>query len=235
MFFTHMNNWIKNTQSCALCGTPAASHHGLCEDCHADLPWQVAFCQQCALPLPVQYSPGLCSHCQQYPPAFDRTLAAFRYDFPLSQLLPNIKYQRRPEAIGWLGQVLAEYLRLHYEATAWPDALVPVPMHLWNETLRGFNQSRLLADVLSRQLQLPLWHGLQKHRRTPHQADLGLRQRQQNLAHAFRLTHTPPRHPAIIDDVMTTGATANSLAQLLKQAGAQQVDIWVLARTPVVR
>lgn len=235
MFLLQINRWIKNRHICSLCGLTSTTRHGLCEDCHADLPWLVSFCRRCALPMPAQHTPEPCPDCRQHPPHFDRALAAFRYDFPLSQILPHIKYQRRPEAIGWLGRTLAEYLKLHYENTPWPDALVPVPMHLWNEALRGFNQSDLLADILARQLHIPLWRGLEKYRRTPRQAELGLRQRQRNLAEAFRTSGSPPAHIAIIDDVMTTGTTANSLARLLKQQGAQRVDIWVLARTPEVR
>ncbi|GAA0790711.1 ComF family protein [Marinobacterium sediminicola] len=133
-----------------------------------------------------------------------------------------------------MGRVFATFLREQYEQE-WPDALVAVPMHPLSEFTRGFNQARLLANVLSSDLKLPLCHCLSKTRRTPQQMTLGLDERRQNLQHAFKVTRQPPRHLAVVDDVMTTGTTANTLARLLKSAGAEHVDIWVLARTPEVR
>jgi len=233
MFKPAMNYCSKNIHPCALCGAPDADHHGLCADCHGDLPWLVRACPRCALPLE-PHATTTCNHCRHAPPPFDRALAAFHYDFPLSQLLPHIKYQRQPAHIGWLGRVLAAYLRVHYEDD-WPDALIPVPMHPLNELHRGFNQASLLAEVLAKQLQLPIEPVLRKRQRTPHQMSLNLEDRRHNLHNAFDVARPPARHVALIDDVMTTGTTVSTLTTLLKRAGAERVDIWVLARTPEVR
>ncbi|MBV0933444.1 ComF family protein [Marinobacterium weihaiense] len=230
-----INSWIKNKQICALCSIRGADHHGLCAGCHADLPWLLHYCRSCALPLPLSASPGsLCGHCIRQPPAFDRTLAAFEYDFPLSQLLPTIKYHRQPAQLGWLGRVLADYIRDRQDGD-WPEVLVPVPMHTLSEFKRGFNQARLLTQVLGRSLHLPLAEPVRKVRRTPHQMALSLEDRCQNLQQAFAVHARPPRHLALVDDVMTTGTTVNTLAQALKAAGAERVDVWVLARTAEVR
>ncbi len=235
MFNPSTNNWSLFKHTCSLCGATNDVHHGICTDCHSDLPWLLGSCRRCALPLPATAPPGsLCGHCIQAPPAFDRTLAAFHYDFPLSQLLPRIKYQRQPAHLGWLARVLAAFLQQQYEAD-WPEALCAVPMHPLSELKRGFNQAQLLAEVLARQLRLPLAPCLSKIRHTPHQMSLGLDERRHNLRHAFKVTRQPPAHIALIDDVMTTGTTVNTLASLLKSAGAERVDIWVLARTPEVR
>ncbi|MBA4501453.1 ComF family protein [Marinobacterium marinum] len=235
MLYKKIHNCLISAQKCALCDASAPDAHGICSSCHADLPWLLNPCRCCALPLPRTLAPGgLCAHCVQTPPAFERTLAAFNYDFPISQLLPNIKYQRQPAHLGWLARVLAAYLQQHYEDD-WPDALMAVPMHPFSELKRGFNQAQLLAARLSQQLQLPLNDSLRKTRRTPHQAELGLNARRGNLHHAFAVTEQPPRHLALIDDIMTTGTTVNTLAQVLKSAGAERVDIWVLARTPEMR
>lgn len=233
MLCINKNNWIKNIQRCALCGCPRPDPQGLCADCHADLPWLLTPCPRCALPLPSAARGLACAHCLRQPPAFAQTLAAFRYDFPLSQLLPYIKYQRQPAHLGWLGRVLAAFLQPRVEA--WPEVLVPVPMHPRAERRRGFNQARLLAEVLARQLGLPLHPCVHKVRATPQQMALDLRQRQHNLRQAFAVVAPPPRHLALIDDVMTTGTTANRLAEQLRAAGAERVDVWVLARTPEVR
>lgn len=235
MFLRQIYNWLSIEHKCSLCGLAPANHHGICADCHADLPWLLGGCHRCALPLPHTALPGsLCAQCAQTLPAFDRTLAAFNYDFPLSRLLPEIKYQRQPAHLGWLSQVLAAYLQQQYEDD-WPDALIAVPMHPLSELKRGFNQAQLMTQVLGKQLRLPLSTCVRKQRRTPHQMALGLEARKQNLHHAFKVIGQPPRHLALVDDVMTTGTTANTLAQLLKSAGAERVDIWVLARTPELR
>ncbi len=235
MFIHKINKWLNLNQTCSLCGSSDEVYQGICTACHADLPWLLGGCRRCALPLPPTAPPGsLCSHCIQTPPAFDRTLAAFHYDFPLSQLLPRIKYQRQPAHLGWLARVFAAFLQQQYEKD-WPQALCAVPMHPLSEFRRGFNQAQLLAEVLARQLQLPLTPCLSKNRHTPHQMSLGLDERRRNLHQAFRVVRPPARHVALIDDVMTTGTTVNTLARQLKSAGAERVDIWVLARTPEVR
>lgn len=235
MFNLEINRWLNFNQPCSLCHTRKDVHQGLCESCRADLPWLIQACPRCALPLQGIATANGCPDCLKLRPVYDRTLAAFRYDFPLSQILPAIKYHRQPQAIGWLGAALADFLPLHYEDQHWPEALVPVPMHLLSESARGFNQAQLLAKVLSTHLQIPLWQELHKHRRTPHQADLDLKQRRQNLHSAFCVKTTPPAHVALVDDVMTTGTTVNTLAGLLKEAGCERVEVWVLARTPEVR
>lgn len=235
MFRPLVNSCVEIIQSCALCQASDCNHHGLCAACHADLPWLLGSCPSCALPLPPSVPIGsLCSHCLEKEPAFDFTLAAFHYDFPLSQLLPRIKYQRQPAHLGWLGRVFADYIRHHCDDD-WPDALVPVPMYPISEFKRGFNQSRLLAQVLAGQLNIPLNACTHKVRRTPHQMMLSLEERRQNLQHAFKINGTPPRHVALIDDVMTTGTTVDTLSQALKQTGVERVDVWVLARTAEVR
>ena len=234
--FTHKINYCSFIkQKCSLCGIHTAVQSGLCEGCHADLPWLISFCPRCALPLPPGLAEYACAACRRKPPCFDHSLAAFRYDFPLSQILPALKYRRKPNPLGWLGQLLATYLKLHHEHRTWPDAIIPVPIHLASESKRGFNQARLLASVLAREIACPVREDVHKIRPTPHQAELDLQTRRRNLADAFAVECTPPAHVALVDDVMTTGTTVNTLAGLLKQAGAQQVDVWVLARTPEVR
>ncbi len=219
-----------NNQTCLLCRLHPAARHGLCEGCHADLPWLLGGCPRCAEPLIADLHVH-CARCQQHPPAFDRTLAAFTYRFPLTELLPTIKYQRRPAALGWLGATLAELIADRLEQK--PQLLLPVPMHPWQLFRRGFNQAALIAEILARELAIP-YHDrlLRKTRNTSHQADLGRAERQANLRDSFACLGPVPPHVAIVDDVMTTGSTADELARLLRRQGAKQIDVWVLARTP---
>lgn len=224
------NNWLSINQPCALCRLAPARHTGLCDDCHADLPWLIGGCSRCAEPMPPP-ARGLCARCQQQPPAFENTVAAFSYEFPISQLIPALKYRRRPAPLGWLSATFAELIAERLEDT--PDLLVPVPMHPWQELSRGFNQASLIAERLSRLLKIPLSEQLlQKRRRTAHQAELNRQQRQANLRRSFSCRGPVPARVALIDDVMTTGTTVNELARLLKRRGAQQIQVWVLARTP---
>lgn len=226
-----INNCAFNRQICALCGARHdVSFHGLCEACHADLPWLTHACSRCALPLPL-HQPDLCAHCIKDPPPFNRVLSAFTYTFPVSALIPAIKYQKQPAHLGWLADVLADFIRQHHQGP-WPDALIPVPMHPFSQIARGYNQAELLADRLSRRLQLPLLHALRKTRRTARQMSLSLEERRLNLRGAFSLNREPPEYVALVDDVMTTGTTVSGLSRLLLEQGCKRVDVWVLARTP---
>lgn len=226
-----INNWLQINQKCALCGSRLrVSFHGLCEDCHADLPWLTHCCSRCALPLPL-HQPDLCNHCSRQPPPFNQVLAAFAYAFPINALIPAIKYHRQPAHLGWLADVLADFIRQRHQGP-WPDALIPVPMHPLSELERGYNQAELLAARLARALKIPLRQPLKKSRRTRRQMELSMEARRRNLKGAFSLKASPPEHAVLVDDVMTTGTTLTTLSRLLLDHGCRRVDVWVLARTP---
>jgi ComF family protein len=114
-----------------------------------------------------------------------------------------------------------------------PDLLVPSPMHPSRRRARGFNQASDIAEHLSRELALPWSSALAaRTRKARSQRGLDRKARLTNLAGVFRVVEQPPAHVAIIDDVVTTGATIRLLAQVLKNAGAKEVQVWALARTP---
>ncbi len=118
---------------------------------------------------------------------------------------------------------------------ATPDTIIAIPLHWRRYWQRGFNQSELLANSLSRQLKIPLVKALTRCRSTTMQQSLNAEQRQRNLHNAFAVTKPEliqGRRIALVDDVMTTGATATEVARTLLSAGAGEVHIWVLARTP---
>ncbi|WP_426414929.1 ComF family protein [Aestuariirhabdus sp. LZHN29] len=168
------------------------------------------------------------------PPAYHRCIAALRYEFPVRQLIGRYKYQRQ-----WLyGKLLQQLLwhRLSEQITleTAPDALIAVPLHPQRLRERGFNQALELARYLSRRSSIPLCHPLViRQRNTPHQQGLPLKQRQRNLKGAFALgADLPGTHLMLVDDVLTSGATANEIACLLLREGARRIDICCLARTP---
>ncbi|WP_210712920.1 ComF family protein [Pseudomonas sp. MWU349] len=227
--------WLKNNQTCLLCDEPSDSALALCAPCLDELPWLGAQCSVCALPLP---APGLtCGQCLQEPPAFQRVIAPWRYDFPVDSLISRFKHHEK-----WpFGRLMAELLGqfLHYrfdEGLPRPDCLLPVPLSRRRLRQRGFNQAGMLAQWLGASLQLMVQPKLLlRTQDTPAQQGLDARARQRNLRQAFALTdqaQVAGRHLALVDDVLTTGATAQALARLLINAGARRVDIYCLARTP---
>ncbi|MDX1369258.1 ComF family protein [Pseudomonas sp.] len=228
-------NWLKNKQRCALCDEPADTPHSLCVSCESELPWLGARCQVCALPLP--HAGLTCGGCLRRPPRFDRVEAPWRYAFPVDSLITRFKHQAKWPLGRLLGELLSHHLQHAFdEGLAQPDLLLPVPLAERRQRQRGFNQAALLAQWLSEQLQLPVQqHWLQRVIDTPAQQQLDAATRKRNLRRAFALapaSQVSGLHLALVDDVLTTGATAESLARLLKKAGAARVDIYCLARTP---
>ncbi|WP_110951548.1 ComF family protein [Pseudomonas bohemica] len=227
--------WLKNVQTCLLCDEQTDSDTPICTACESDLPWLIDQCERCALPLSIC---GLtCAQCTRQPPAFDEVIAAWLYDFPIDALVTRFKHQGK-----WpLGRLLAELLGLSLqhrfdEGLARPDLMIPVPLANRRLRQRGYNQAAMLANWLSSQLGLPVDERLIKRvKETPAQQGLGAKARKRNLRDAFVLTapaRVTGKHVALIDDVLTTGSTADALARLLSKAGARKVDVYCLARTP---
>ncbi|MBP5968907.1 ComF family protein [Pseudomonas iridis] len=226
---------LKNVQSCLLCDEPAEAEMPICVACEAEMPWLGAHCQTCALPLP---EAGLtCDGCLLEPPAYEQVAVPWRYDFPVDSLITRFKHNAKWPFGHLLADVLSQYLQHRFdEDLPRPDALLPVPLAAKRLRQRGFNQAAMLARWLSKQLDLPceenVVHRIQD---TSAQQDLDAKARKRNLRNAFALTsdaNVKGRHLALVDDVLTTGATAQALARLLMNAGAARVDVYCLARTP---
>jgi ComF family protein len=228
-------NWLKSKHACLLCDEPADAALAICTSCEAELPWLGGHCQVCALPLPSQ---GLvCGACLKKPPRFSKVEVPWRYAFPVDSLITRFKHQAKWPLGRLLGELLSQHLQHAFdEGLPRPDLLLPVPLADRRQRQRGFNQAGLLAEWLSANLQLPVQaHWLQRVIDTPAQQQLDAATRKRNLRKAFALapdSSVSGRHVALVDDVLTTGATAESLARLLKKAGAARVDVYCLARTP---
>jgi ComF family protein len=178
-----------------------------------------------------------CGQCAARPPAFERVLAPWVYDFPVDSLITRFKHQAKWPLGRLMGEMLAQSLQNHFdEGLEQPDALVPVPLATQRLRQRGFNQASMLARWLSASLQIPCEENLLRRTHdTPAQQALDAQARQRNLRQAFALAQDASpgkRHLALVDDVLTTGATAQALARLLRDAGAARVDVYCLARTP---
>jgi len=224
--------------------------HSLCGSCVQRYAAAHPRCARCGLRTGLAVA--ACGQCLREPPPFAHTICAVDYGFPWDRLISRLKFQQQPE----LAQPLAQRICAAWRASgsALPQALLPVPLSAERLAARGYNQSWELARHLTQQLRRQPggdgsdWPSRQRHTQvwpqallrpldTAHQADLDRRQRQSNLRAAFVVN---PRwrsrlqglHVALVDDVMTTGATLRECSLALLQAGVQQVDLWVLARTP---
>ena len=228
-------NWLKIKQNCLLCGEQADTQQPICGHCEAELPWLGGHCQVCALPLPCQ---GLvCGACLKKPPSFTKVEVPWRYAFPIDSLINRFKHQAKWPMGRLLGELLSHHLQHAFdEGLPRPDMLLPVPLANKRQRERGFNQAEMLCTWLGKSLSLPMepfW--LRRIIDTPAQQQLDAATRKRNLRNAFALTpecKVNGLHLALVDDVLTTGATAERLARLLIKAGASRVDVYCLARTP---
>ncbi len=218
---------------CLLCG----NHCGgpLCDGCSADLPPLGRRCPRCAEPL-LQPAP-LCARCQQNPRsiALDSTLAALLYEWPADVLIKRLKFDKNLAAGRALADQLAAAAEIHMlDASHRPDLLIPMPLHSSRRRWRGFNQSAELAQQIGQQLDLPVTlAAATRVRATTTQSLLPAAKRAGNLRGAFQVSDTVAgKNIAIIDDVMTTGASVIELAFAAKRAGALQVEGWVVTRAP---
>jgi ComF family protein len=168
----------------------------------------------------------ICGTCLRHPPQFDMTVAAWRYVYPVDRLVQALKFHGRLALASFFADVLASLVQR-------ADVVIPMPLHRSRLTERGFNQAAEIARHLAGRLGTGLaYQGASRIRRTLPQADLPLRERSRNVRGAFAcaLDLTGAR-VAVVDDVMTTGATLGELAMVLKRAGAARVENWVVART----
>jgi ComF family protein len=169
----------------------------------------------------------VCGACLAHPPRFHGVEAAFAYDFPLDALVQACKYGRRLALAGLLGGELARVL------TRRVDAIVPMPLARGRLAERGFNQALEIARPVARALRIPLLReACRKVADTPPQAALPWDERARNVRRAFVCdADVRGLRVAVVDDVLTTGATLNELARVLRRAGATEVIGWVVART----
>jgi ComF family protein len=215
---------------CLLCldhGQPPSLD--LCGPCEADLPRDLPACTGCAVPLP-QADAFLCGDCLSRPREFDAAFAAYRYDHPVDWLVRRMKYGGDIAAARVLGTLLGRRLKAGHALHV--EALLPVPLHRAREAQRGFNQAIEIARAAGREVGLPVLSDVgRRWRDTTGQAGLDALGRRDNVRGAFDLVRPlQPRRLAIVDDVLTTGSTAEELARVLKRAGADWVEVWAVAR-----
>ena len=222
-----LRKWVQQwafPQQCMLCAERGTV---LCEACHDDLPGLRAVrCPICAV---ASVRAEVCGQCLAHPPRFAKVSVAVSYGFPADALIRRLKYAADLSLADPLAALLAD--RAGQEMR--PDCIIPMPLSAQRLRERGFNQSHEIARGLARRLHVQVADAACKRiRHTPPQASLPLDQRRANIRGAFECTmDLDGARVAIVDDVLTSGATLNELARTLLRAGAAEVTGWVLART----
>lgn len=221
---------------CYLCNKPllAGCSSSFCDACLKQLSMQRGpQCPRCAAHFPQSASTPDCHFCHDENYSFVQAHSWGAYESALRNIILRIKDQNSESLAHHIGVLYAK--QFHEIISSWPiDAVIPVPLHWTRRLWRGYNQAEVLAQAVAKDLHKPcrttwLWRRL----RTPHQASVTPTQRRKNLRQAMAARIPKPcsrQHILLIDDVMTTGATADACARALLSAGAQSVRVAVLAR-----
>lgn len=214
---------------CGGCGTIVDEVDSFCAGCWRELDFLQGGCSRCGMPLEGTEA-DICGACLANPPRLDRIRSAVAYGDISRSIALRLKYGRK---VG-LARTMSRYMRPLVGDLPADAVLVPVPLHRSRLWTRGFNQSLIVARDLSRRTGLPVAaDALRRVRRTPALKGMGMRQRRRIVAGAFRANPSAElrgRTVVLIDDVLTTGSTANACARVLKRAGAERVDLISWAR-----
>ena len=221
-------------QHCYFCQIKSSTL--ICQHCLNGLSFNLSYCETCKLPTqtPVTH----CGQCQLAPPQYQQHISPLIYQGFGKVLITSLKFSSQFHACHPLCQLLANELINHYQVAPtkkWPDAIVPVPSHTKRIRERGFCHTNLLSQYLVNYLptNIPISsHYLKKIKHSPAQHQLNKSQRKKLKAEHFQCLGTPPKHIALLDDVVTTGSTLNACIIQLKQAGVTRIDVWSFARTP---
>lgn len=214
---------------CELCAGPSGSAL-VCAGCEASLPRAATACPVCAQPSPLN---STCGACLAHPPPYDATLAAYTYAFPVDRLVQAFKYHGRLALADWCAQAIVAERSRHVATLQAPSAIVALPLAPERQRERGFNQATEIARVVAARTGIAFAHsGVSRLRASAPQAALPWAERAGNVRGAFACAlDLAGARVAVIDDVMTTGATLAEFARTLKDAGATHVENWVVART----
>ena len=218
--WSFISQLLQPESPCILCQNLTGDVIGLCKACQQDLPLTGQACLSCGMPVC-----GTACACNPADWPFSAVLSACHYQFPADHLIHQFKETPRPELARPLARLMLQRIRRHGGPR--PGLLAPVPAAANRLRERGFDQSLELARI-------PVRHDVfQRSEGLPAQKGLNAMQREANIRHAFKAFNLSalPKHVALVDDVLTTGATARHLAGLLHGAGVTQVEIWTVART----
>jgi ComF family protein len=217
MFFSLRRGLLPSR--CLLCAGGDEVADGVCGRCRSEirtLPEPV--CEVCGKPVG---TPGTCLDCTISPPAFDQCLSACLFEGPVREVIHRFKYGHATVYKRFLAGLLYREIR---ERGIEADLVTPVPLHWARAVARGYNQSSLIAQELSRYMKTDVRYGiLSKTKKTPNQVGLSRKDRARNLRRVFRACMVEGKTVLVVDDVITTGGTAREISSTLKEAGAAKV------------
>ncbi len=230
------NYLIEAKTFCILCGEKCNKIKTfertlLCTACTKDLPLIENPCHVCGIPLPSKNSTTTCGRCLNTAPYYQKSTIPLQYEFPVTILVKQLKYNDKLLFSELLSQLLIENIQQNSNPV--PEVIIPVPLHPYRLIKRGFNQSELIAKKLSKKLEIPVdLKSCKRIKNTLHQTNFTIKERKKNIRNAFSINECfSAKHIAIVDDVVTTGSTANELARMFQKSGTEQIEIWACART----
>lgn len=219
---------------CIFCGVTSRHKLAVCMPCYKELPILPQHCTRCALFIPTMKGASLqCAKCQMHPPAYRKVMALFPYEPPIVHLLLNLKFSQKLNYAQTFGEIMTDRIRqIWYKNKPLPDLILPVPLHISRLKERGFNQTLEIARPIAKVLNIPIdTSGVRRLKKTKAQSGLNAKDRKTNLRDAFRAEKNySGLKIAILDDIVTTGTTIQSLSVCLQENGAENIDVWAVAR-----
>lgn len=224
--------------NCVLCKIPLVLDETyLCIKCFETIePLKKPVCVKCAHLLPPYGTErSLCSNCRSERPYYNRGFALVKYDDRTKSIFHQIKFQKK----FWLMNIFSKLITCFSSSAelANYDMIVPVPLDPRRERERGFNQARIIAQILkqaNKKNAILISDALIKRKKTPSQSQLKRQERLVNLEGAFsakKRGYVRGKHVLLVDDIFTTGSTMNECAKILKEDGAERVDFLAIARS----
>jgi len=233
---------------CCLCDDKGLAGLDLCESCYNELPHNLHPCSQCGIPLKRLSHPArmssltsnvqVCGRClgreSNNLAAFDAAIVPYLYRPPVDHMVTQLKFSADTKFSRIAGELLSDEIERKRCKDTLPDMIVPVPLHPSRLKIRGFNQAELIANIVANKLDIPCRpYSVQRTKPVAAQSRLTAKQREANMRAAFNVVeNVAGKAIAIVDDVLTTGATARSIARPLRRAGAEHISVWAFARTP---
>ena len=229
--FYALINRLLDPAICMGCAHGIEAGQWFCANCLIELKCVNSPCTLCGLETATKDS--FCAACLYDPPRWQKLVAPLIYQGLSRDLLLQLKYAESLHPANSLVTRLIDYYRNISPA---PEVLLPVPLHQQRLLDRGYNQAFEIARILSQLLDIPVdTRALRRIRDTTSQSGLSAAKRRENIRHAFVYQpKTPYVHVAVVDDIITTGSTANEITKTIHGAGCPQVEIWGLARVSMV-
>lgn len=222
-----ISQWLKLPRICLVCQMPFFASTPICDLCEKKLIPLQHLCFFCSEPT-IEEDSQICQACLYQASNIRRIYVFYEYAEPMKTLITDFKFKHGYDLLSYLGKHLLKKLPPDALQT---ECLIPVPLHRKKKISRGYHQTQLLTQYLSKKLHIPMSTKFcQKIKNTPAQSQLNFLERQENLKAAFHFQKPPYQKITLIDDIITTGATLKTMAQGFQALGVEQIDCWCLAK-----